>query len=175
MRLFASIPIPPGLHPSIEKAAQPLHECLGVKPLPRGNYHITLQFIGEADGKKADEIADALSTVKFAPFKVRLFGAGAYPNVHFPRAIYIGGESEGAVALAKKVEEALLSLGVRGDGKAFSVHLTVARSRGAGDISEFLQKTGEVGEFDARTFSLMKSRLLPQGAVYEALRVYNSD
>ena len=173
MRLFAAIPVPPELHASIAAAAEPLRDCLGVKLLPPGHYHLTLRFIGEAGGQGADGIAQALSGVKFSPFPVRLFGAGAYPNTHFPRAIFIGGESKGAENLAADVEKALLPFGLRSE--RFSVHVTVARSKGAGDIHEFLQKTREVGQFEARSFALMKSRLLPQGSSYEVLREYAAE
>jgi len=108
--------------------------------------------------------------VLFAPFTVRLSGAGAYPSEHFPRAIFIGGESKGAEALAAEIERVLSPFGLKKE--KFSVHLTVARSKGAGDIEEFVRNVGDVGEFEVRSFCLMKSRLLPQGASYEVLREY---
>jgi 2'-5' RNA ligase len=173
MRLFAAIPVPPELHASISKAAEPLRDCLGVKLLPPDNWHLTLRFIGDASEKEANDFAQALSSVKFSPFLVRLAGAGAYPNIHFPRAVYIGGESAGAENLASEIEKALQPFGLRND--KFSVHVTVARSKGAGDIHDFLQKTREVGQFEARSFVLMKSHLLPMGASYEVLREYPAE
>ena len=170
MRLFVAIPVPASIHPAISRAAEPLRDCMGVRTLPPGNYHMTLRFIGDVDEEKAKQIGEALASVRFSPFTVRLSGAGAYPNVHFSRAIYIGGESKGAEALAAKVEEALLPFGFQEE--KFSVHLTVARSRGAGDIDDFLKKTGEVGSFEASSFALMKSTLLPGGAAYDVLREY---
>lgn len=172
MRLFVALLAPKETHAAIAAAAEPLHDCLGVKALPPDNWHITLQFLGEVDARRVPEIEKALAGVEFGPFTIRLFGAGAYPSAHFPRAIFIGGESVGASALAKKVEEALSPLGFAPEGKDFSVHLTVARSKSAGDIREFLQKTGEVCQWEARFFCLMKSSLLPQGASYQALREF---
>ena len=170
MRLFAAIPVPPAIHPALARAAEPLHNCMGVRPLPPGSWHITLLFIGDADEEKAKQISDALAQIRFSQFSVRLFGAGAYPNVHFPRAIFVGGESSGAVALAAEIERALLPFGFQKE--KFSVHVTVARSRGAGDIEDFLKKTGDVGQFEARSFALMQSRLLPHGASYEIVREF---
>ncbi|MCX6770953.1 MAG: RNA 2',3'-cyclic phosphodiesterase [Candidatus Micrarchaeota archaeon] len=168
MRLFVAIKVPPGLHPQIAQAAGHLRDCMGVKVLPPENWHLTLRFIGDVDEPTAKRIGDALAQVRFAPFKVRLSGAGAYPSAHFPRAIFIAGESEGAVALAAKVEDALAPFGLQKE--KFSVHVTVARSKGAGDIDAFLKNTGEVGEFGVRSFVLMDSRLLPGGAAYEVLK-----
>jgi len=172
MRLFIALPVPAAVHDSISRAAEPLRDCMGVKLLPPENWHLTLRFIGDADEKKAGEITRALESVRFKPFSAHLFGAGAYPNVHFPRAIFIGGESEGAMKLADEIERALLPFALQNE--KFSVHVTVARSKGAGDIREFLARTGEIGAFEAHSFSLMRSRLLPQGASYEVLREYRA-
>ncbi|MCX6769564.1 MAG: RNA 2',3'-cyclic phosphodiesterase [Candidatus Micrarchaeota archaeon] len=172
MRLFVAVVAPQEAHAKIEKAALPLQGALGVKVLPPDNWHLTLKFLGEVPDGKVKEIEAALATVRFSPFTVSLSGAGAYPNENFPRAIWVGGKSEGAEELAKKVEEALAPLGLPADDKKFSVHLTVARSKSAGDIYDFLQKTRKVCEWEARSFTLMRSALLPQGAKYEALKEY---
>ena len=170
MRLFVAIIVPAKLHPAMESAAGHLRDCMGVRLLPPADWHITLRFIGDADEETAKKIADALSSVRFAPFPVHLFGAGAYPNTSFPRAIFIGGESAGAAALSAEVERAFAPFHLQSE--KFSVHVTVARSKGAGDIDAFLKNTGEVGSFEARSFVLMKSRLLPQGASYEVVKEY---
>lgn len=172
MRLFIAILPPASLQPKIAQAASHLHERMGVRVLEPGNWHLTLCFIGDASDGDAKKIGDALAGVRFAPFTVRLSGAGAYPSEHFPRAIWIGGKSEGAEELAKKVEAALEPFGLKKE--KFSVHLTVARSKGAGDIEDFVKNAGEIGEFEARSFCLMKSSLLPQGAAYEVLREYKA-
>jgi len=170
MRIFIAIKVPPALHPQIAQAASHLHERMGVRPIEPGNWHLTLRFIGDADEGMASKIGDALSSVKFSPFSVHLFGAGAYPNTHFPRAIFIGGESEGAKKLAAGIETALAPFNLQAE--KFSVHVTVARSKGAGDIEDFVKHTGEVGSFEARSFVLMKSTLMAHQAAYEVLREY---
>lgn len=170
MRLFAAIRLPEECRPAVMKAAQPLDGALGARMLEPENWHLTLRFIGEAGEADAKRIADALAGIRFAPFAVSLSGAGAFPSSHVPRAIYVGGESEGGRELAEKVGEALAFLG--GKPEKFSVHLTVARSKGVADIGEFVQKTGAVCEFEAKSFCLMRSTLGAQGAIYEVLREY---
>jgi 2'-5' RNA ligase len=195
MRLFIAILPPASLQPRIAQAASRLHERMGVRVLSPGNWHITLRFIGDVGdekfrqkffsycklgakrynlqyNEKAGEIGRALSAVKFSPFTVRLRGAGAYPSEHFPRAIWIGGKSEGAAALAAEIERVLSPFNLQRE--KFSVHLTVARSKGAGDIEDFVKQTGDVGEFEVRSFCLLKSSLLPHGASYEVLREYKA-
>ena len=172
MRLFVALLPPREAHVAIENAALPLQDALGVKALPPDNWHITLFFIGEADETRIGAIGDALSAIEFSPFTVSLFGAGAYPSIEFPRAIFIGGKSEGAEELAGKIGKALAAIGVRGDGKKFSMHLTVARSKTAGDIEEFVRKTGDVCKWEASSFFLMKSTLLPHGAKYDIIKEF---
>jgi 2'-5' RNA ligase len=147
---------------------------MGVKVLPPDNYHITLKFLGDVPDAMVKETGDALAAVEFAPFQVELSGAGAYPNIDYPRAIYVAGESEGASALAGKVEAALARFNFPRENREFSVHLTVARAKTVGDIREFLERTGKVCSWEARSFVLMKSALLPQGASYEVLREYQA-
>ncbi len=173
MRLFAAIQVPVECRPAVQKAALPLDGAMGARLLEPENWHLTLKFIGEADEAGAKKISEALAGIKFAPFAVKLFGAGAYPSESVPRAIWIGGESQGAARLAKKVEEALAFLG--GKPEEFSVHLTVARSKGVADVEEFVQKTGEVCAFEAKSFCLMRSTLGAQGAIYEVLREYQAN
>ncbi|MFA6214584.1 MAG: RNA 2',3'-cyclic phosphodiesterase [Candidatus Micrarchaeia archaeon] len=170
MRLFAAIQVPSSLHPAISRAAEPLRDCMGVRLVAPGSWHLTLCFLGDCGEEKAKAAAEALAAVRFEPFGVRLSGAGAYPNVHFPRAVFIGGESPGAAALAEKVRAALSPLGAKDE--KFSVHVTVARSKGAGDIDAFLKGAGEVGSFEAKSFVLMKSTLMAHEARHEVLREY---
>lgn len=170
MRLFAAIRVPPQIHPGIAQAATHLHERMGVREIAPENWHLTLRFMGDVDDSAAGKIADALAGVRFAPFTVRLSGAGAYPSADFPRAIFIAGESKGAEELAMKVDAALAPFNLQKE--RFSVHVTVARSRGAGDIGDFLKLAGEVGSFEASSFCLMKSTLMAHQAAYETLREY---
>ena len=86
---------------------KPLKDALGVKVLPPDNWHITLKFLGEVPEEKMKRIEAALSEVSFAPFAVSLSGGGAFPNNDYPRAIWVGGESQECIALAEKVESAL--------------------------------------------------------------------
>jgi 2'-5' RNA ligase len=182
MRLFVALMPPKEALSKMADAAAPLKDALGVKLLPPDNWHLTLKFIGYSDEAKEKEIAAALSSVEFPPFTVRLFGAGAYPSKDYPRAIWIGGESHGATELAGRIEDALEGVGIPREGKKFSTHITVARSKSAGDIEDFLKKNGamepagvaphEICSFEARSFSLVESKLLPQGSSYKVLREY---
>ncbi len=171
MRLFAGIRLPPEALPPVLTASEELHNRLGVRMAEPENLHLTLKFLGDVDEGTARLVESALSSVRFSPFQVSLSGAGAFPNRHFPRAIWIGGKSEGAERLAASVEGALSFLRLRKE--KFAVHLTVARApKSAADIEDFLQKTGDVCSFGVNSFCLVKSRLLPSGPVHEVIKEY---
>ena len=103
MRLFVAIRLPKEMIPAVERAAAPLDGALGARVLPRESYHLTLKFLGETPNERLEEIKQALSKIKFQPFDVHLSGAGAFPSKGIPRAIWIGGESQGAGELAQKI------------------------------------------------------------------------
>lgn len=170
MRLFLALVPPKECLPKIAEAAKPLEGAIGARVIAAENWHLTLKFLGEVDENRAKRIEKALAEVKFGQFHVSLSGAGAFPSERVPRAIWVGGKSEGAKRLASDIEDALAFLGL--PHEPFSVHLTVARSRGVADIEKFVHKTGDVCEFEARSFFLMKSMLTPSGAAYEVLREY---
>ena len=172
MRLFVGLKLPDGIVPAIKAAASTLEGALGARVLPQESWHITIKFIGEVPVEKHADIGQALSGIRFSPFQVHLFNAGAFPSKGIPRAIWIGGESLGAGELSLKVEEALRFLEL--PKEHFSLHLTVARSKGVADIEDFL-KTGEVGSFEARSFVLMKSVLGAQGAIYHVLKEFPAE
>ena len=159
--------------PSVQEASAPLVDALGVKMVEKENLHLTLKFIGDADEGTAKRIGDALASVKFAKFDILLSGAGAFPNEHFPRAIWIGGKSDGAGKLAAQIEAALSFLPLKKE--KFAVHLTVARApKSVGDIEDFLVKNKgkEICSFTADRFQLIKSRLTPVGPIYEVIKEY---
>jgi len=171
MRLFIAIKIPKTALPGIARAST-LLEGSGARILPAENLHITLKFIGEVSEGKVAGIETALSAICFSPFNVTLSGAGAFPTEKFPRAIWLGGKSEGAEELAAKVESAISFHGLKDE--KFALHLTVARSNGDAKIGEFVRNTKNVGSFEVRSFFLMKSFLSKSGAAYAVVKEFTA-
>jgi len=173
MRLFVGMTLPASALPTIRQASAPLVDALGIKMVAPENLHLTLKFIGDADEGTAKRIEEALGAVNFQKFSVLLSGAGAFPNEHFPRAIWIGGKSDGAEKLAARIEGALSFLPLKKE--KFAVHLTVARApKSVGDIEDFLVKNREkeICTFTVSSFRLIKSRLTPVGPIYEVIKEY---
>lgn len=106
------------------------------------NMHITLKFLGE---QTDDDIAticqavmDAAKTVP--PFEFNCHGAGAFPNCHRPRTLWIG-VREGTDALRQlhqRLEDQLRDRGYKKEKRPFHPHVTIGRVRRAGPAVETL-------------------------------------
>ena len=79
-RLFVAIMLSDELRKTV---TQSLHEMkkAGIKGnyAPTGNLHLTLAFIGEYPS--ADAVMDALASVTFTPFELRLDGVGRFGDL----------------------------------------------------------------------------------------------
>ncbi|MEM4348325.1 MAG: RNA 2',3'-cyclic phosphodiesterase [Candidatus Anstonellaceae archaeon] len=174
MRLFVAIRVPKDALPQIQRVSAPLEGALGVKMTKPENLHITLRFIGEVETQQAEKIAEALNRIEFEPFEVKLFLAGAFPNRHFPRAIWIGGSSQEASQLASKIDSVLSFLKL--PQEEFRLHLTVARApKSAADIDDFLNQPPFCISFPVDAFFLIRSRLTPEGPIYEDIKKYSAN
>lgn len=140
------------------------------------NIHFTLFFLGEVSDSMVTKIKDAISQIEFSSFDVLFQGVGAFPKPSFPRVIWIGTDKEGGgkmKMLAKKVEDALSSLGFHND-KPFQPHVTIFRIKSkVGNISKDLSKyeNKEFGMQKISEIKLKKSELTPNGPIYSDLHV----
>jgi RNA 2',3'-cyclic 3'-phosphodiesterase len=137
-RLFVAVPVPP----DALEACRSLIDGVRRGPAGRGarwvrtdNLHLTLRFLGDTPPARAPAVAEAVRRAAAASveFEVRLAGAGAFPSLGRPRALWLGivqGAAElGAIAAA--LEAPLAELGWPAEGRPFRPHLTVARTDAA--------------------------------------------
>ncbi|MDE1996394.1 MAG: RNA 2',3'-cyclic phosphodiesterase, partial [Rhizobiaceae bacterium] len=85
-RLFTALEIP-------RNAAMSLSLLRGGLPGARWidveNYHITLRFIGDVDGRTADEIVERLDRIDRPEFQLRLEGIGSFGSKK-PHSVWAG-------------------------------------------------------------------------------------
>ena len=138
--------------------------------------HLTLRFIGAVDRHRAGDIHAAMGQVHHAPFELALNGLGCFDRRGFPDAVWAGvTPHEQVKALHKKVDAALLRVGVPPDERAFLPHITIARlNRGAGPIGNLLEEAGGLGSapFPVDSFALFESDLTNEAAVYSVVERY---
>lgn len=147
--------------------------------------HITLKFIGEQPESRLSEIEDALSKISGVPFGVILRGCGFFPTPKSARVFWVGIQAGPELArLSSLIEDAFAPLGIAKEDRAFSPHLTLARSRGASGaparqrtdapnvsfsaLQEMLAAMAvpEFGTMTAREFVLYRSQLSSHGSRY---------
>jgi len=152
---------------------------INAKPTRVDQIHFTLQFLGEIDEAKYEQVKNILSEIYFSQFKISLNGVGGFPNLKNPRVIWIGIEKDGAkklTQLANEIGTKLTRIGFEKD-KKFQPHLTVFRvKKKINDISSIVNDF-ETTEFGSETISkikLKKSVLSPKGPEYSDLLEVNA-
>lgn len=171
MRAFIAIEIPF----DIRDKAVALQDELpsdGIKPVEKKNIHITLRFLGDIDERKAAEIKDAISTIRFEPFAANCLGVGVFPNEDYIRIVLMGVESSGNLEkIAEELNDKLAGIGFAKE--KFASHLTIARVKKKLDLKGFLSehKNDFFGEFriSPTDVKLKKSQLTPRGPIYADL------
>jgi 2'-5' RNA ligase len=173
MRLFVALAIP-------DPVAQGLmliqSGVPGARWSEREQLHLTLRFIGEVDGREAEDIDEALTAISAPRFPLALKGVGEFGGKH-PRAIWAGASEKEPVAhLARKVEAALQRIGLAAEERKFVPHVTLARLHAAaqGRVMDWLTDHALYASapFEVREFILYSSELTSDGSIYVPERTY---
>ena len=109
--------------------------------------HLTLRYVGEVDRPTAEEVALAMARVSSAHVETAVAGVGRFEKNGRTDTLWAGMTNHAALAaLHKKVDHALVRIGLPSEGRAFVPHITLARlprSLGSGpDIDAFLTRAG---------------------------------
>ncbi len=149
-------------------AACAVSEC-GGRPVPPGNLHVTLAFLGAVAEPRLPELAALCAEV----------AAGwhaAAPGLEFAALDYwrgaqilcalAAGCGDAAEALAALVRAAALARGFSPDLKPFRPHVTVARQVRRAPARRELRKV----HWAAEQLALIESRTEPCGPVYSVLK-----
>lgn len=186
MRIFVALDLDSAIRERIQKFVE---EIRTTAPDPRWineeSLHVTLKFIGEQPDAAIADIEASLRSIRAEPFPVRFTGTGFFPKPRAARVFWIGIQAEGSLPrLAKTIDEAAAKIGIPKEDRAFSPHLTLARTRGGsgapgrrkGDktnrqfakLHEFLatRSAPDFGTMTAREFFLYRSQLSSTGSQY---------
>ena len=104
---------------------------------------------------------------------------GVFPNIHKPRVVWVGieGSVNELVNLQKVIDSRLAKLGFPSEKRPFSPHITLARFHEKGDAKDIFDFADSVCKYKYEKrlrilvdkVSLMRSQLLPTGAIYTRL------
>lgn len=139
--------------------------------------HLTLRFIGEVERPLAEDIALALARVRQPQFSIALAGVGSFARKGRTDALWAGVTPRDALTeLHKRIDQALIRLGLPPEGRAYLPHITLARfARSVGaDIDPFALANAALAipPFAVTHFALLESRLGGEGARYETVARY---
>lgn len=142
-----------------------------------GQLHLTLRFIGEVDGRTAEDIAEALLTVRHPPIHTAIAGIGTFERKGRIDALWAGlAPADALAALHRKIDHALVRIGLAPEGRAYHPHVTLARfGRKGGDVSHFAALHAGLASprFRLDSFGLYESRLGGAGTQYEEVARYD--
>ncbi len=139
-RVFIAAPLPDSARESIAevvdrvRAAGVLGGGRDVRWVRLDGLHITLRFLGPTLEPRIEAAREAvrITAAAAAPFDLAIGGAGTFPPVGRPRALWLG-IREGAERLsdlAGRVDAALVAAGWPTEVRPFRAHLTLARADG---------------------------------------------
>jgi 2'-5' RNA ligase len=126
-----------------------------------------------------EKVFEEMKKVQFAPFDVQISSLGVFPDLRYPRVVWVG-ITEGADQLKSvfsQLEPRLRGLGFTPDPKGFSPHLTIARvksGKNKAQLAEFVTKNAsyDFGSVKAECLRLKKSELTPKGPIYSTLKEF---
>lgn len=174
MRVFVAVDIPEDVKDSISQLYAEL-SGLEARIVERKELHITMNFIGEVNDKKIDDISEAISSVKEKRFEVSVEGLGAFTPQQM-RTIYVGitKGAEELVRIQKQLSDALSEIGIEPEEREFVPHITIARTNSARnkfELMNFLKDNGgrSFGTFTVQGISLKKSDLTQKGPIYTTI------
>lgn len=180
MRLFIAVNLEEGLKKKIVPLEEELRKTgADVKWVEVKNLHLTLKFLGEVDEKKVTQIEQIVRPIlaNFSSFEMLLSGFGVFPNLNYPRVVWVGIKegSEKLKVLSEEIENSLVPLGFPKENRPFTAHLTLGRVRSAKNKQELIKKieerkNQEIGSQKVEKIYLMQSTLQPTGPIYTPVK-----
>jgi len=178
IRCFIAIELQPELKNNISFHMQKLISAgADVKWVVPENLHLTLKFLGSTPEEKIPDISKQLATITKSHnnFSLCFSGAGVFPNIKFPRVVWLGAkDSDDIIKLQKDIENAMAELGFNKEKRRFTAHLTLGRVRSFKNKEPLMNelatlKDMDFGKIEVKSIALMKSELKPGGAVHQRL------
>ena len=183
IRSFIAVELPEAVKTGLQQLQTELTlpQYSFVKCVSPQGIHLTLKFLGNVSSQKITEITRVMEQASqgVSPFQLQITEVGAFPNLRRPRVVWVGikGDVDKLVSWQQRIDMGLVPLGFAKEARPFTPHLTLARLRencSPGDRLHFGEMFAKAHvevdyNFTVNSLNLMKSQLLPTGAVYSRL------
>jgi 2'-5' RNA ligase len=176
MRLFVGLDLPWTLRQRISALAGA--GIPGARWVPPENYHLTLRFIGETPGYRAEEIDIVLAGLRARSFSLTLAGLGTFEKSGGGKggrssALWVGVERNPQLDhLQNKIETALQRCGLEPERRRFQPHVSLARLDNVveGKLVSYVQAHNlfRADPVQVEHFTLFSSLLGKEASVYTA-------
>lgn len=170
LRLFFALQPSAEVGARLMEMATPLLTQLQVPPVPLGNLHATLTFIGAVAPERLEALRAAAATVRGAPVTLDF---DAFEFWDKPRVLCActSRESDAANALSIALRDAAIGAGFAPDRKPFRAHLTLARkiSPTASEKISWPQEISPGFVVRCDRFALMESQRAEQRSIYSVV------
>lgn len=141
-----------------------------------GQLHLTLRYAGEIDRHRANDLADALTHVRFAPFALSVAGVGMFERKGRVHTVWAGiAPSPELTALQERIERCCINVGLEPETRKYAPHITIARLAAREDqVASFLAANHGFASapWKVEDFVLYESHLSADGARYEPITSY---
>jgi 2'-5' RNA ligase len=177
LRLFVAIEIPQEAKRAVETAIAPWRATFAAaRWVPVENWHVTVKFLGQTWPRLRDWVEERVgeAAASCAAFDTRLEGVGTFPSARRARVIWAGFEDRtaGMAGLAHALDAAL-EREFRPEQRAFTPHLTVARSDPPLTVPATFEETAvEPVAFRVDRVVLFRSHLRRPAPVYEPVQAF---
>lgn len=183
LRLFVAIELPDAVKNELGKLINALNAANtgNVRCVRPEGVHLTLKFLGNIDSRRVDTLSEALTRAvgRHTAFSLQLGQAGAFPNLHRPRVLWVGidGDMTALATLQADVEGELAGVGFAKEEREYNPHLTLARIRNGSQPSSVERVTGILTsnpvnrhlKIPVTRMSLMRTELHPNGAIHRRM------
>lgn len=170
LRLFVAVYPPPEVATALQAHRRALLDR-GVREVPPGQVHLTLQFIGPTLPGELDRVAESVraSCAGIGPFALRPLRLRTLPARGVPRLIAAETDAPPAVLeVHRRLAHRLARSPRRDSADRFLPHLTLCRFR-AGERSDRVDAEIDCAPFEVARVLLMRSILTSAGAEHSAL------
>lgn len=178
MRTFIALELSNEVREELSRLQEELKKVdADIKWAKAENIHLTLKFLGNVEEAKIEEIKKLLDNIssREKPFETSLFKLGAFPNLNYPRVIWVGidkGCSE-IEKIAGLVETELEKINFSREKRPFSAHLTLGRVKSGKNKAELKEKISSLQvqpkSCTINNITLFQSTLTPKGPIYTPL------
>lgn len=167
-RLFIGLELPASIR-AVLAALDP--RLNGLRWLSAEQIHLTMGFLGDVANAEEERLRAALADVGVPPFFLPAQGVGVF-GMAWPTVVWagVGKAHPHLFALHKRIQDAVLQVGLAADLRPFHPHITIGRAKGVSRASllPFLRENAEreFGLWKVTGFILFSSVLSSDGAAH---------